>query len=346
MSSAFIAGVGASTPIGFDARQTTLVLRARKVVPRRTTFAGRLGPVGTVRARRLDDDLVGMPRWSALAGPALREVLQGAPPRVAAAFVAMPPSRPGDRQTGEGWLVDLARAGGITVDRAPEVVRVGQAGFAAALCRAVDFLSRSPGMDVLVGGVDSHHDPELLAELDREYRLHGHGAADGFIPSEGAGFLRLSSRDDASFAQLVGVSAGAEVPETPDQPWTGEVATSLFRNAIQHHSSAPVWLVTDVNGERRRVKEWDVVRIRNRDVIADDSVTYEPYDELGDVGAASGAIYGAVVAWSFRLGIAPLPAAVVALASDGTERGVFALRSSDRSSDRGAHGDPVSEASR
>ena len=49
------------------------------------------------------------------------------------------------------------------------------------------------------------------------------------------------------------------------------------------------------------------------------------YDEMGDVGAATGAAYAAYAITGFRTGFAPARSSLITLASDGDERGVVLL---------------------
>src|SRR5690606_29248864 len=73
------------------------------------------------------------------------------------------------------------------------VDHVGRSGGIYAIDAAHRYLAEEGHDYVLVGGVDTYCDPDLLARLDAEDRLMGQGALDGFFPGEGAAFLLLAS---------------------------------------------------------------------------------------------------------------------------------------------------------
>ncbi|AKT40605.1 hypothetical protein [Chondromyces crocatus] len=331
-----IVGVGMSTPLGLDARQSSLVLRARKLTPGKTAFHdGRGRAVGNVRARRLDDGCVGRARLIELAAPALAEATRGRIDRRTPVplFLALPQrSTASEEPLGPDFVEAIAKRAQVNVAlEHSEPFPLGRAGFAAALARGLAALS-SPssglGSVAVVGGVDSHHDPGRLAALDAERRLHAEEVWDGFIPSEAAAFVVISLPGPSpAMARVTAVATGMErEEEDPGEPPCGETATEVVRTAAQSLRAPVPWVLPDVNGERHRIKEWSFVRIRNREHL-DESVTLETrlYDELGDVGAASGAVHAAYVSMAFRLGFAPARQALITLASDGRTRGAFAL---------------------
>ncbi|MRG92162.1 hypothetical protein [Polyangium spumosum] len=330
MTMGFVAGVGMSSPLGLDARQSALVLRARKMSPGRTGHKDRRGGfAGDVRSLRLDDALTGRERLIELARPALAEAVRGlgAAKGPIPLFVSLPPRRAeAEEPLGPDFLDVLGKRAGVDVAlAASEAVVLGHAGFAAALAKGLAALA-APGAGpcVVVGGVDSHHDPAVLAALDEERRLHAEGAWNGFIPSEAAAFVVLARQGAAPpLARLLAVATGME---REDGTEIGEAATEVARNVAGVMRAPVPWVLPDVNGERHRVKEWSFVRIRNREAF-DEARTVETrlYDELGDVGAASGAVHAAYACLAFRLGFAPAPEVLVTLASEGPARGAFAL---------------------
>lgn len=177
----------------------------------------------------------------------------------------------------------------LALDRS-EPFALGHAGFAAALARALAVVAARASR--FVGGVDSHHDPAVLDALDEDRRLHAEGAWDGFIPSEAAAFVLVGSvrgGDLPSRARVAAVATGMEPDPLPEDATPGEAATEVVRAVATALPSPVPWVLPDVNGERHRVKEWMFVRIRNRERIVDGrTVETRLYEELGDVGAASG----------------------------------------------------------
>ena len=336
-----IVGVGMATPLGLDARQSSLVLRARKLAPGKTLYQDRRGFfLGDVRSKRLDDACVGRERMLSLAAPALAEAVRGL---VGAKgpfplFLSLPPRRSeAEAPLGPDFFAELGKRAGVPL--APDACEpfvLGHAGFSAALARALAFVAQAPRDAArgsrpcaIVGGVDSHHDPVVLEALDNERRVHGAGVWDGFIPSEAAAFVVVAPAGSVpTLARVLAVTTGMEredMDEGPNPP-IGEAATEVVRAAAAALRAPVPWVLPDVNGERHRVKEWSFVRIRNPEQF-DDGTTIETRlcDELGDVGAASGAVHAAYACMAFRMGFAPAPEVLVVLASEGPARGAFAL---------------------
>ena len=86
------------------------------------------------------------------------------------------------------------------------------------------------------------------------------------------------------------------------------------------------WILSDGNGERHRVRRWSFVAVRAKDVVSpDESELLEAGDEFGDAGAATGALLGVHAVVSFASDAVEHRSALVALASEGRERGAFVL---------------------
>lgn len=354
-----ILGVGLSSPLGLDARQTALVLRAKKMAPEKASFGDRGGFVlGNVRSRRLPASLVGRNRLIELAAPALAEAMRGLPsnPGPLPLFLSLPPRRSeAEEPLGSDFFEVLGKRANVQIAlESSEPFPIGHAGFAAALDRALTFLAaaavpaplqglqfgrlgkapepaapaKPKPMYAIVGGVDSYHDPAVLEALDKERRVNADGTWDGFTPSEAAAFVvvALPNVQLPTVGKVLGVGLGMEKPEDAQNPTFAEAATELVRNVATNLRVPVPWVLPDVNGERHRVKEWTFVRIRNSEAF-DDAATVEMRlcDELGDVGAASGAVHTAFACSAWKLGFAPGDQALVLLAADGPARGAIAL---------------------
>lgn len=332
---AAVTGSGARCPLGLSALQATMCTRARKAEPRSTAFRDKRGRfIGASTTPGLAADFHGPERLLALASPALREAASGAPlTRALPLFLALPePGRPDDESQLDGAIVQaLSRQSGVALDeRRSRTIRAGHAGFGLALAEAVSLLSHGAD-DVLVGGADSYYHPEVLAFLDRECRLHALGAEDGFVPSEGAAFLRLSRRAPAGseLARLVHVEAGREETVLSGQPNVAATMTKLLARAAAASPAGKLgWVLPDVNGERHRVREW--VLATRRGSLADGCVEERLAAELGDMGAALGATLAVIACELFRAAGAPHGEACIALHAEGAERAVFLLASEVR----------------
>lgn len=323
-------GIGARAPLGLSALQVAMGARARKRLPRGTPFRDkRAAEIGACVCDDLDSALHGYDRLVALAAPALREALVGvgnveidAAP--APLVIAAPePGRPDDDpRLSQAIATDIARHAGISIDEGrSSVVRAGHAGFAFALRWAME-LSRSSPL-VIVGAVDSYFHPDVLRWLDDGCRLHSLEAENGIVPSEGAAFAVLS-RTRSPVAAVIHCETGEEPSVLSGEPNVAATMTRLVHRAIEAAPGGRIsWVLSDLNGEDHRTHEWSLVAIRAR--LREDCQEWRPADDLGDVGAASGALYLTLAATLFAAGCAPGPSALIALHAEGAERGVFVL---------------------
>lgn len=328
---AFVVSVGARSTLGLSALQAAMLVRARRGDPQSLPLRDKRGrPIGACTAKGVPAGLSGCDRLVALGAPALRAAVpRQAPSGTWPVILAVPEKgRPDDDPRLDGAIVQaLAEASGVAIDEGrSRTVRAGHAGAAIAVAAALDAV-HAGAPAVVVGGVDSHVHPEVLAWLDAECRLHAMGAENGFIPGEGAGFLVISARPGAASGPPALVRAakiGYEESVTTDAPNIGQAMTAILRDlALAAPGGRLAWALTDVNGERHRVREWRLAS--GRGAFADGAVHHRPADDLGDLGAATGAVLGAMAYELFRAGAAPASTACVALSSDGPERGAFLL---------------------
>lgn len=322
MSELSVLAVGASTPLGLDARQSSLLLRAGKGQPRPSPFVAEDGnTIGTIRCQRLDDGMIGYDRFVALGRPALREAMVGDErpgDRSTVLLLGLPEPYEGDdpRLSAE-LLHDLSRHCQLSLDPRSAVVRIGNAGFAALLARAAMFSAEAR---VIVGAIDSYHDPARMQRLDRNYRIHGPRSGNGFIPSEAAAFARVAAARGKGALAAIKFVACAEEPD--EEPALARALTRLLRD--ERLPSPVPWVLSDDNGENHRIKEWTFATIRNAARFEPGRTRVQrPHGELGDVGAASGAVYLAHACMGFKLGFAPASSALVVTSSEGAERGIF-----------------------
>lgn len=339
-----VIAVGASGPIGRSSLQVATCARAQKLEPRERQFIDKRGrPAGICLAGALPADLFGYDRMVALAAEALREAGAGldAP---APMIVALPePGRPDDDpRFGIDFIRAVAERSGVAVDlERSAVVRAGHAGMALALEAAIGLLRSGPTA-VIVGGVDSYFHPKVIAWLDATCRLHALDAENGFVPSEGAAFLVLSraaggeqaaqgqgapkpgNGEGAPLAVLLKVATGREETVTSGEPNTAVTMTDIIASLVEARGGQRLgWVLTDLNGERHRHLEWEKVSFRGS--LADPVVHDRLVLDIGDLGAATGAMYAAIVCTWWRIGRASGQTAAIALHSEGPERGAFLL---------------------
>lgn len=334
MSVGSVLSVGARTPFGLDAWQSSFLWRAGKLAPRPMDLRdARDQRIGSMRARCLPDSLMGTQRLVALAAPALSEAVAGAAARVAeppAVLLAIAEPRPGlEDAGGRGLLSEIAHQARVEIDLPrSQLVQLGHAGFAVALQRATALLSASRGASVVVGGVDTYHHPATLAWLDAERRLHADSVDNGIIPSEGAAFLVLGTGKREVMAHVrsvaCGVEEGSELGPNPD---LARALIDVLRRSAEQAPTRPVpWVLTDGNGERHRTRRWSFASVRAPDIVSPETTQLlEAGDELGDMGAAIGAMLAVHAAVSFASGAVEHRAALIALSSEGPERGAFVM---------------------
>lgn len=329
MSAARILSTSARGPLGLTARQVAMCARAKKAQPIETRFVDREGyPIGAHQLSALAETIHGVDRLVRMAAPALRDAWVEGLRDVPLVLAVAEAGRADDDATLSHGLIDLiVERARVPIDRARSfTVRAGHAGFAIAVEHALAILA-SPGAPaaVMVGGVDSYVHPDVLAALDDTFRLHSPSNQNGFIPSEGAAFLCLSreSRDGRVAKGLIErVLCAHEMTVGTDAANTAQAMTMLLRAM---RDDAPIhWVMPDVTGERHRVREWTMASLRVLEED-DDVVIHEERltDDLGDVGAATGAMFAVIACEYFAARCAPSSSAVIALHSEDRERGVL-----------------------
>ncbi len=341
---ALILGAGARSPSGLTALQVTMSARARKLAPRPSHMIDKEGePISMARLASIADDVFGLARFVALGGPALT---QAAAPWIAAGrstpgagiplFLALPSrKRPGfDPALLHDLLAALEERARVPLDVArSHLITQCRAGGVLAFQRALELLRRDEVPAVLVGGIDSYFDPDLLEHLDRELRLHTPSTENGMIPGEGAAFVLLARRRRASSLEPLGRVLAAAVEDEPHpygaaEPCLAEGITAALRRASAVFGPGArrvPWALTDVANERHRVEEWMYAFGRNFGAFTPEVIHDQPLLKTGDVGAASAALLTVIAVTQWQTGCAPGDAALLALHSDGAERGALAL---------------------
>jgi 3-oxoacyl-[acyl-carrier-protein] synthase-1 len=226
----------------------------------------------------------------------------------------------------------LQKLTGVPVDlQRSVIVPKGRASALLALERALAALQSDPSKVVVVGGIDTYLDLQLLATLDAEQRILGPTVPDGFIPGEGAAFFELSGEASISQHDSRVVVRGAACTVDPGhrygtEPARGEgLALALDAVRAQSRPSAPIGTTfAGFNGENFDAKLWGVARLRHHDFFSKEMVIDHPADKFGDTGAAMGAILVAMAATSLAAGIRQGPALIWA-ASDHEPRGCAVL---------------------
>jgi len=320
--------VGARSPLGLNALQVAMALRARQFEPRTAPFTlAEDKTVGVGFCRCLSDSVRGLRRYATLGAPALREALAGARHSVRMPlFLALPEAeRPGSGALESDALLDaLAKAAAPhTVDvRASEVLREGHAGFAFALTRAIRALNHG-AKEVLVGGIDSPFDQDVLRWMDERDVLLTDDRAKGRIPTEAAAFVRLALRAAPKSGPRPMTIAGVETVQ--DAARGGASLGRLLRRVAASPKSGDIdWVLSDVNGEPARSDAWlEAAEVASSSL--GDAYHHELVQHTGDMGAATGAMLMAAAKRLAETGSVAYHSLALALSSDGQARGVVAV---------------------
>ncbi len=316
-----ILGIGMITSVGSDAPKTAAAVRAGLSRFRESSFQNAQGKpiyLATVPA----EDLA--PLHSSIAGEAtlslrvahmlklgavaLREALVDVPDthRIPL-LLALPETLPTQTtRTYSDFLPNLAIQSDIRFDvEKSKVFPGGRAAAMTLLDEACDRLASGAAPCVLVGGVDSHQDPELLAKLGAEDRLRGEGVLDGFTPGEGSAFLLLGApgsarkRNRDPLAMIDAFAAERELGHRySTEPDRGEGLTATFRMLFDQMSSPIRTVFAGFNGESFNAKEWTVAYTRHQEHFEPGFRFLHPADCLGDTGAAMAPIMMALAAIS------------------------------------------------
>ena len=230
----------------------------------------------------------------------------------------------------EPWITSfalhLAECAAVKLDTPNcRVIPAGRAAGLIALDLALAALAANPSRRVVVGGVDTFFDFNLLARLDREGRVLGNRVMDGFIPGEGAAFFVLSAQLDG--APLPGGRAvrvlGTATTRDPghrygSEPARGEglsIALDALREKVGSFPAPIGTTFAGFNGESFDAKLWGIASLRHRELFAPAMRMQHPADCMGDTGAASGALLTVLAAAALTRGERVGPALVWA-ASD------------------------------
>lgn len=208
----------------------------------------------------------------------------------------------------------------------------GRAGGLEALELAASYLFEGNFDEVLIGGVDSYQNPDLLRMLLEQKRIAGIDAADGFTPGEGAGFIRLTRHKEralnadtaatAIYAPGFGLEAGHLYS---DEAYLGEGLSAAVTAASRAVEGLPMpQLFLSANGERYWAKEVGTALTRNRKAFSEDVQVHHPAEFYGDLGAATAPVLIALAAHQ-QVATRQQSPTLVCCSSDHTARAAVAV---------------------
>jgi 3-oxoacyl-[acyl-carrier-protein] synthase-1 len=343
---AVVASVGARTALGATAMHTGFLLRAGCAGLMAAPLVDAAEePVTACFLQTLDPLLVGPARAAELAVGAMREALAplaGVAPSLRIRLVlcvdehlarkgpngAAPPAA--------SLLTTLqAQARAIAPSTGVEVIARGAAGPGFALAEAIGGLGVSYDA-LLLGGVHTDYDPEVIRALESAGRLYRDDHLDALIPGEAAAFALLTRGELArrhglrACAQLHSFATAFE-KATPANDESAFEATGL--TVAVKKAGAPLlearlragWILTDFTFELFRIYEWQSVSIRARQILGEPHHLDSPAQRIGHLGAAAMPLHMALAYEAWRRGYAPHAVALSLAGSDGGERAALVM---------------------
>jgi 3-oxoacyl-[acyl-carrier-protein] synthase-1 len=206
----------------------------------------------------------------------------------------------------------------------------GAASIALALQDALARLNRGDEDAALIGGADSWLPLQLLRWLEERRRLKIGEHLDGLMAGEAAGFLVLESpgRRVGSKPALAVLKAASLAREPghfeSNEPCLSFGYTEAVRSALTavDPGRAPRVLLSDLNGESYKAKEWAVAELRTLPQGLTSHL--HPADCFGDIGSVAGVVQLglAAIGLSRKEWLAP---AVIAAGADGAARAVVVV---------------------
>lgn len=294
--------------------------------------------------RTLPPELLGVERLLALGAALVGELLEGLPALPAdlpfGALLALPErmseagtksGKAARRRLEEGLAEGLAARGLSPLLR---TIPRGHASLAFALAEAADALRARAVELAIVGGLDTHYDPEVIDALAEAGRLFDGEDQDTFIPGEG-GALLLCARPDVArrlelepLLRVESVATGAEVAVVgSDVPSLGQGLSRPARalcDRLQREGRTLDWWITDMTAEDRRTTELQLVWPRIAQGVATNRSQIDHlYGHFGDLGAAAMPTGLAIAAEGMLRGDPRAASCLVTGSSDGPDRGAI-----------------------
>ena len=336
----YVAGIGMITPVGADAPMTAAFVRCGRGVQRESDYINNAGksitmamvpdealPEFAPELETSEDISVPIGRMLLMASLALQDAMAGYRGNRPTPLILAGPAAYANQEIPftHAFFDHLITQTQIQIDRPNcRLINAGRTGVHAAIALATKYLNQGLGDYILVGGVDSYQDYDLLLQLDEQGRIKAEDTPDSFVPGEAAAFLLLTHK--AELAKPFGrYKLSISEPGVADEPghlystetYTGSGLADAIRLAIQNGNGQAIRTVySSMNGEHFWAKEYGVAMIRNKEAM-DENVKHEhPAECFGDLGAAAGAVL---------IGIAGL-----AMAKEGTPHTSLIYCSSDQ----------------
>jgi 3-oxoacyl-[acyl-carrier-protein] synthase-1 len=304
---ASILSVGMATPLGLNAAATAAAVRAGISRISNSSFYDRNGnpiAMGLMPEDFWNDEAesaeeypakLHLNRCVALVVAALDDCLRDSPlERPIPVFLSTPESLP-EQPDFDGKQI-LEQLVALRPDRCDAAASrhfpQGRAGGVYALKAAIEALKKNPDTPILVGGTDSYAEPDRLAQLDEQGRIHGEGCPDGMLLGEAAAFLLILNKEhQPALGHIYSVGLGEEPGHHYSaEPCRGDGLSSAVAEVFQGAAKDVANIATiyaSMNGEPLLAHEWGLASLRHRRHFSPTCELFHPAQCIGDVGAAS-----------------------------------------------------------
>ncbi len=322
-----IIAMGMITPVGANAEMTAAAIRSNISSYQESEILNRkLNPMILARVPcdalpELDEELAlqglssRQKRMLRLATPAMQQ-LEEKLTKPVPLMLCGPEKLPGRRSiVSDKFLKQFVMQTKANIDLENSYVfPQGRASSMYALEAAIQILESGKHPQVLIGGVDSYLDLQLLASFDKDDRILAEGVMDGFAPGEAAAFLLLKLADSASSVKLYPPGIADEPGHRySSEPYKGDGLSKAVAEAISNAPEINIKTIfASFNGENFNAKEWGVASIRNQKFIDNDFDIIHPADCYGDIGAATGPVLMALASIGMLKGYYKKPALIFA----------------------------------
>jgi len=342
----YIAGAGAVTPAGLDARQTVSAIRAALSAAEEMVLTEPFGAVQVVsripthwKLKRTEGD------WLAnMAARAIKEAMTGSTvPSEATAILLSPPesfrAHPAFEDiAATAFLAAVMQRTGFSFHRSSRSIDGGAAANVGLIEHAAELIGANGGVEqIVLGGVDSLVNDADLARLGAAGRLKGDENAQGLVPGEGAVFVRLTrvAADRAASAPAIhGVGVAQEQDSVlSDRYSQGRALLQALRGAVAGGGPSEPdvsFVLSTGNGERYGGLEALIARPRFYRTRREPLIVAYPAMTVGDIGAAAGALSLMLAADSIGNDYAPGPVAMCEASSEGGLRAAATIAAMSR----------------
>ena len=320
----YLCGVGARTPLGFNAAASAAAVRgAISAIGEHPFFIDKVGePISMACDAGLAADLAAgldiTHRMKTMLLAAINEAFGNASLSWKGisipCWIGFPEPRP-------GLLPDVVRSVSSSVvtefgigQQQVYMLQKGHSSGLMAMQNAATLIS-SGEMDIcLVAGVDSYHSRMTLDWLDAMGMLLSTKNRNGFIPGEAASACLLASRAAVNryqlpvLASITAAATGIEPhPIRGEEVCIGEGLSAVLKDIIaslRRQQQVITATYCDLNGERYRNEEFVYTLLRTQEGFIDAHDYQCPADCWGDVGAASGLLFVSLAVASKQRGYA------------------------------------------